>query len=104
VLAPDGTYTTLSHMLLLVQPFTATDPALGRVTFVVDVGFAGLLGPLRPILLSDGEETKGDEQRVEEEKKRLSGGWVWGTFPPVRHRVVRGAYPGSSLGGYPCTL
>ncbi|KAI0772207.1 cysteine proteinase [Irpex lacteus] len=95
----DLVYTNQSHMLLLVQSYPQSDPLLGNVTFVVDVGFAGLLGPLRPILLDDGEGA--GEQQIPPsagtnaaESRR---GWVWGTLPPVRHRVVKGAHYASSL-------
>ncbi|KAI0086889.1 hypothetical protein BDY19DRAFT_957182 [Irpex rosettiformis] len=82
---PDFIYTNQSHMLILVQPYPQSNPHLGNATFVVDISFAGLLGPIRPILLADGT---GEEEK---------GGWVWGTFPPVRHRVVKGAHYASSL-------
>lgn len=100
----DLVYTNQSHMLLLVQPYPKSDPLLGNVTFVVDVGFAGLLGPLRPILLDDGEGA-GEQQippSAGTNAAEIRRGWVWGTFPPVRHRVVKGAHYASSLGAlYP---
>lgn len=94
-------YTSLVHMTLLVQPYS--DPALANITYVADMGFGGL-GPMRPILFADGGD--GDEQELPamdideagSSGPRCKGGWVWGTFPPVRHRVVRGAHYSSSLG------
>ena len=87
-------------MLILVQPYPQSDCRLGNATFAVDVGFAGLLGPMRPILLADGSGPH--EQRVPSSSKAdddsVKGGWVWGTFPPVRHRIVKGAHYSTSLG------
>ena len=68
---------------------------------MVDVGFGGT-GPIRPILLADGGE---GHQQLTPDVDRDGGrhtepraGWVWGTYPPERHRLVRGTLPGSSLG------
>lgn len=88
-------------MLILVQPYPPSCPNLGNITFAADVGFGGLLGPIRPLLLADG--TGVDEQRVPlvgstGGDNQIKGGWVWGTFPPVRHRLVKGAHYASSLG------
>lgn len=83
-------------MALLVQP--CADPALLNVTYVVDMGFGGP-GPMRPILFADGGD---DGEQVlpatNGEIRSRKGGWVWGTFPPLRHRIVRGAHYSSSLG------
>ena len=65
---------------------------------MVDVGFGGT-GPIRPLLLADGGE--GEKQLAPEEHVDGRAGWVWGTYPPERHRLVRGALPGSSLGKSP---
>lgn len=98
-------YTTLAHMTILVQPYSAH--SLLNVTFVVDMGFGGL-GPMRPILFADGSD--GDEQKLPSTKvetmlnyepRSCKGGWVWGTFPPARHRIVKGAHYSSSLGEPP---
>jgi hypothetical protein len=65
-------------MVLLVQPHPQSN-----TTYVVDTGFAGG-GPLRPILLSDRPEDA-----------------VFGALPGEWNRVVRAAYPDSSLGTSP---
>ncbi|KAH8091710.1 cysteine proteinase [Cristinia sonorae] len=82
-------YTPLSHAILLVQPHPAPND---RVTYLVDVGFGGT-GPLRPILLGDGSQNVPQKDG----KHELSPGWVWGTYPPERHRLVPGAFLDSSL-------
>lgn len=67
---------------------------------MIDVGFGGT-GPIRLLLLADG--SNGDKQFVVEDdgegQSVPRAGWVWGTYPPERHRLVRGALPESSLGG-----
>ncbi|KAI0034536.1 cysteine proteinase [Vararia minispora EC-137] len=84
---PDFVYSALHHLVLLVQPHPAP---LAAVTYVVDVGFGGT-GTLRPVLLADG--SAGTPQRVPRadtsSDDELVGGWVWGAYPPERHRVVR---------------
>ncbi|THH18820.1 hypothetical protein EW146_g2217, partial [Bondarzewia mesenterica] len=74
---PSVTYSPLSHLVLFVQPYPHSNE-----TYIVDLGFGGS-GPLRPILFSDGEEHPEDV--------------VWGSLPPERHRIVRAAYPSSSI-------
>ena len=74
-LQPTQYYTPQHHMVLLVQPHPQSN-----TTYVVDTSFGGG-GPLRPILLSDRPEDI-----------------VFGALPGERHRVLRGAYPESSLG------
>ncbi|KAI0315625.1 cysteine proteinase [Amylostereum chailletii] len=90
-------YTPFSHLVLLVQPHQAPH---ANATYLVDVGFGGT-GPVRPILLADGGTDV--PQRVDDTggSGEWSGGWVWGSYPPERHRVVRGAYAGSSLEVHP---
>lgn len=68
----------LTHLVILVQPLAGSNQ-----TYVVDVGYGGS-GGIRPLLLTDMSESDAH--------------WVWGTFPPERHRVVRAAHPASSLG------
>lgn len=92
-------------MTLLVQPYS--DAALANITYVADMGFGGP-GPVRPILFADGGD--GGEQQLpttdvdalndesRSSRSQCKGGWVWGTFPPARHRVIRGAHYSSSLG------
>ena len=82
-------YSGLDHYVILVQPLPAPQD---NVTFVVDVGFGGT-GLLRPLLLADG--SAGNPQVLNSD---LIGGWVWGSYPPERHRVVPGSFPASSLG------
>ena len=86
-------YTHLSHLVLLVQPHPAP---YDRVTYLVDVGFGGT-GPVRPILLADGSSDLPQETGPE---GNFAGGWVWGSYPPQRHRIVRGAFMKSSLGEF----
>ncbi|KAH9929223.1 uncharacterized protein B0H18DRAFT_998311 [Fomitopsis serialis] len=95
-------YSAPHHLVLLVQPHDASGPH-GNMTYMVDVGFGGT-GPVRPILLADG--SSGLKQRTPEDgdhndpdgESTATGGWIWGTYPPERHRLVRGALPDSSLG------
>ncbi|KAH9840855.1 cysteine proteinase [Rhodofomes roseus] len=91
-------YSAPHHLVLLVQPHNPSSP-LGNVTYMVDVGFGGT-GPVRPILLADGsasnQQRTADDGELDEECV-TNGGWVWGTYPPERHRLVCGALPGSSL-------
>ncbi|KAG5644435.1 hypothetical protein DXG03_008530 [Asterophora parasitica] len=68
------TFTSLSHMIIFVQPFDKSNK-----TYIVDVGF-GSTGLVRPILLSDAE-----------------GNTVIGTTAKERHRLTRGVHPYSSL-------
>lgn len=93
---PRMVYTPLSHLTILVQPYEGDDACR---TYLVDLGFGGR-GPLRPVLLADGSEghaqnAPGDGTRSNVNEWR--GGWVWGSFPPERHRVVRGSFLDSSL-------
>jgi len=96
-------YSAPHHLVLLVQPHNSS-ASHGNVTYMVDVGFGGT-GPVRPILLADGsaglkqrtpEDHGGDHEELDGEST-TTGGWVWGTYPPERHRLVRGALPDSSL-------
>lgn len=84
-------YTSMSHLVLFVQPHPAP---YDRITYLVDVGFGGT-GPLRPILLADGAEN--NAQRTGQDGI-FSGGWEWGSYPPEKHRLVPGSYMNSSLG------
>ena len=66
-------FTTLSHMIIFVQPSPN-----GNQTYLVDVGFA-LMGPVRPMLLSDAKDSI-----------------VMGMNPTEMHRLTRGPHPLSS--------
>ncbi|VDB90491.1 unnamed protein product [Peniophora sp. CBMAI 1063] len=88
--SPDGpmVYSGLDHYVILVQPLPAPRD---NITFVVDVGFGGT-GLVRPLLLADA--SAGDPQAFDTD---LKGGWVWGSYPPERHRILQGSFPESSL-------
>jgi len=86
-------YSALSHLVLLVQPHSALHEC---ITYLVDVGFGGT-GPLRPILLADGSASQPQQSSVVIGGGVFSGGWVWGTYPPERHRLIPGAFLNSSL-------
>lgn len=68
-------YTSLSHMVIFVQPNQGSSQ-----TYVVDVGF-GSSGLVRPILLSDASDNV-----------------VLGMSPSEKHRLTRSPHPSSSLG------
>lgn len=58
---------------------------------MIDVGFGGV-GPVRPIMLAEATE---DVPQKTGQQGEWAAGWVWGTYPPERHRLVRGAFAGS---------
>lgn len=64
-------FTALLHMVIFVQPSSSNQ------TYLVDVGFQ--TGPVRPMLLSDAEDSI-----------------VMGTDPTEMHRLTRGPHPLSS--------
>ncbi|KAK7033583.1 hypothetical protein VNI00_012810 [Paramarasmius palmivorus] len=64
-------FTPTTHIMLLVQPLPESN-----TTYMVDVGYGGS-GPVRPILLREGEV-------------------VEGATPTEKHRLTRGVMPGSS--------
>ncbi|KAF9466852.1 hypothetical protein BDZ94DRAFT_1157039 [Collybia nuda] len=67
-------FTSLSHMVIFVQPIQDSNE-----TYVVDVGF-GSTGLARPILLSDANDNV-----------------VMGTWSTEKHRLTRSPHPSSSL-------
>ncbi|TFY82414.1 hypothetical protein EWM64_g1604 [Hericium alpestre] len=89
---PKQEYTAQLHLVLLVQPHRIPHEL---ITYAVDVGFGGT-GPVRPILLADGG-TEECQHLAAGASDEWRGGWVWGSSPPERHRIVRGSYPASSL-------
>jgi hypothetical protein len=96
VIGPDGTYSGFLHLILLVQPHAAPH---ADVTYLIDVGLGGT-GPIRPILFSDG--SSGNPQRGLSTAGATAGGWVWGAYPPERHRILRGTFTDGSLGPPVC--